>query len=85
MAGAMGLALIVGRQVSSRPPEVGPLDPVLAAPAERLEVVQLQRGQTFGQVLQGAAVGWSDQNSLLLAFREQANPRRMRDGTRITL
>ena len=85
MAGALGLALIVGRQVSSRPPEVGPLEPVLAAPAERLEVVQLQRGQTFGQVLQGAAVGWSDQNSLLLAFREQANPRRMRDGTRITL
>jgi murein DD-endopeptidase MepM/ murein hydrolase activator NlpD len=85
LAGALGLVLLVGHQVSSRPPEVGPLEPVIAAPAERLEVVHLQVGQTFGEVLQRASVGWSDQNSLLLAFREQANPRRMRDGTRITL
>ena len=85
LAGALGLALLVGHQLSSRPPEVGPLDPVLAAPAERLQVVELGVGQTFGEVLQGSEVGWSDQNSLLLAFREQANPRRMQDGTRITL
>jgi len=50
-----------------------------------MEVVHLQRGQTFGGVLQNASVGWSEQNALLLAFREQANPRRMQDGTRITL
>jgi murein DD-endopeptidase MepM/ murein hydrolase activator NlpD len=85
VAGALGLAFLVGHQLSSRLPEVGPLDPLVAAPAERLEVVQLGRGQTFGEVLQRADVGWSDQNSLLLAFRERANPRRMRDGTRITL
>jgi murein DD-endopeptidase MepM/ murein hydrolase activator NlpD len=48
-------------------------------------VVQLQPGQTFGEVLQRADVGWSDQNSLLLAFREKGNPRRMQSGTRITL
>jgi murein DD-endopeptidase MepM/ murein hydrolase activator NlpD len=84
-AGALGLAVLVGRQLSSGPPEVGPLAPVVAAPAERLEVVHLQQGQTFGEVLQRAEVGWSDQNSLLLAFREQANPRRMQDDTRITL
>ena len=58
---------------------------MVAAPAESLEVVDLQRGQTFGEILQTADVGWSDQNSLLLAFREQANPRRMSDDTRITL
>ena len=85
VAGALGLAFFVGHQLSSRLPEVGPLDPLVAAAAERLEVVQLGRGQTFGEVLQRADVGWSDQNSLLLAFRERANPRRMRDGTRITL
>ncbi len=85
VAGALALALLVGHRVSSSPPEVGPLDPVLATPAERLEVVFLNRGQTFGEILQRADVGWSDQNSLLLAFREQANPRRMQDGTRITL
>jgi len=85
VAGAVGLVLLVGHQVSARPPEVGPLDPVVAAPAERLEVVQLQQGQTFGEILQRAEVGWSDQNSLLLAFREQANPRSMKEETRITL
>ena len=85
LVGALGLAFLLGHQSSSRPPEIGPLEPVLASPAERLEVLNLQAGQTFGGVLQGAKVGWSDQNSILLAFREQANPRRMRDGTRVTL
>jgi murein DD-endopeptidase MepM/ murein hydrolase activator NlpD len=69
----------------SDPPEVGPLAPVLALAAERLEEITLRPGETFGEVLQAASVGWSDQNALLLAFREQANPRRMKDGTRITL
>jgi len=85
LAGAVALVLFIGHQLSSRPPEVGPLDIVVAAPAERLQSTSLRVGQTFGEVLQVADVGWSDQNSLLLAFREQANPRRMRDGTRITL
>jgi murein DD-endopeptidase MepM/ murein hydrolase activator NlpD len=84
-AGVLGAALLLGHRVSTRVVEVGVLDPVQALPAERLEVVHLQRGQTFGSVLQSASVGWSEQNALLLAFREQANPRRMQDGTRITL
>ena len=84
-AGVLGAVLLLGHRVSTRVVEVGLLDPVQALPAERLEVVHLQRGQTFGSVLQHASVGWSEQNALLLAFREQANPRRMQDGTRITL
>jgi murein DD-endopeptidase MepM/ murein hydrolase activator NlpD len=84
-AGVLGAALLFGHRISTRVVEVGLLDPVQALPAERLEVVHLQRGQTFGSVLQHASVGWSEQNALLLAFREQANPRRMQDGTRITL
>lgn len=83
--GVLGLAFLLGHHLSNRVPEVGVLDPIQATPAERLEVVQLERGQTFGTVLQKASVGWSEQNALLLAFREQANPRRMQDGTRITL
>ncbi len=85
LAGALVVALIVGSLAASGPPEVGPLEPVHAAPAERLQTVELKWGQTFGEVLEGANIGWSDQNSLLLAFREQANPRSMKDGTRITL
>jgi len=84
IAGVLGGALGVGHLAFSSPPEVGPLEPIVARPAELLEVVHLQKGQTFGEVLQRANVDWSDQNSLLLAFREQANPRSMKDGTRIT-
>lgn len=85
LVGVLGLALGVVVRQASRPPELGLMAPVIAPPAEILEEVRLRPGQTFGEVLQAAAVGWSEQNSLLLAFREQANPRRMKDGTRITL
>jgi murein DD-endopeptidase MepM/ murein hydrolase activator NlpD len=85
VAVVVALGLLLGWWASAKPPEVGPLDPVVASPAERLQVVDLAWGQTFGEVLENANIGWSDQNSLLLAFREQANPRRMRDGTRITV
>jgi murein DD-endopeptidase MepM/ murein hydrolase activator NlpD len=85
LVGALGVALLVGHWMSSKPPEIGPLAAVVAAPAERLENLRLQRGQTFGEILSGANIRWSDQNSLLLAFREQANPRRMGENIRITL
>ena len=85
LAGTLGLAVVVVIRLASSPPELGLIAPVIAPPAELLQEVRLSPGQTFGEVLQAAAVGWSEQNSLLLAFREQANPRRMRDGTLITL
>lgn len=81
----LGLALFLGHHVSTRVPEIGVLGTIQAMPAERMEVVHLRSGQTFGGVLQTASLEWSEQNALLLAFREQANPRRMQDGTRITL
>ncbi len=85
LAGGLGIALLIGHLLISRTPEVGLLEPVVAAPAERLENLKLRRGQTFGEILSNASIGWSDQNSLLMAFREQANPRRMREESRITL
>lgn len=84
LAGTIGLAVLAGRRLAYEPPEVGPLVPVVAAPAELTEEIRLRPGQTFGEALQAASVGWSEQNALLLAFREQANPRRIREGTRIT-
>jgi hypothetical protein len=65
-------------------PDVGILDPVFAKPAEDVRVLSLRRGETLGQLLDGA-VSYNEQVSLLLAFREQASPRRMRPGTEITL
>ena len=84
LAGVLVLALVVGSRLTSGIPEVGPLAPIVAAPAELREEFRLGSGGTFGAVLQAASVGWSEQNALLLAFREQANPRRIKNGTRIT-
>ncbi len=80
----VGLALAVGSRMASRPPELGLMAPIVAAPAERSQELVLGRGETFGELLQEASLGWSEQNAILLAFREQANPRRMRDGTKVT-
>ncbi|MDX1646220.1 MAG: M23 family metallopeptidase [Longimicrobiales bacterium] len=65
-------------------PDAGRLDPVYATPAEHVEIVSLGRGQTFGELLHGA-IDATEQASLLLAFQEHASPRRMRQGTEITL
>jgi murein DD-endopeptidase MepM/ murein hydrolase activator NlpD len=85
LGGGLGLGIGLISWLAGGPPEVGPLTPLAAIPAEQLRTVQLRPGQTFGEVLEGASVGWNEQSALLLAFREQADPRRMRDGTRITL
>jgi murein DD-endopeptidase MepM/ murein hydrolase activator NlpD len=65
-------------------PDVGLLDPVYASAAESVEIYSLGRGQTFGQLL-NRTISANEQSSLLLAFQEHASPRRMRQGTEITL
>jgi len=65
-------------------PDVGTLDPIYAQPAEDVEVLRMGHNQTLGELLQGS-VDPNEQYALLLAFREQASPRRMRTGTEITL
>jgi murein DD-endopeptidase MepM/ murein hydrolase activator NlpD len=65
-------------------PDVGRLDRVYASPAETLRIFALGRGDTFGDVLY-PTVSANEQAALLLAFREHASPRRMRQGTEITL
>ncbi|MCG6987431.1 MAG: M23 family metallopeptidase [Gemmatimonadetes bacterium] len=65
-------------------PDAGELDPVYARPAETVRILTLAPDQTLGEILQGS-VSTSQQYDLLLAFQEQASPRRMRAGTEITL
>ena len=65
-------------------PDAGTLDPIFARPAEEVEILTLGRNQTLGELLD-ASVSANEQYALLLAFREQASPRRMRPGTEITL
>jgi len=82
----LGLGFIVFNPVlSDSTPDAGVLEPLHAASAEEIRVETLDRGQTFGGILSDAELSPSEQHALLLAFREQANPARMRDGTEITL
>ena len=54
-------------------PDAGTLDPVFARPAEDVRILSLGRGQTLGELLEGAVDG-TEQYGLLLAFQEQASP-----------
>ena len=49
-----------------------------------MQIYSLSRGETFGKLLT-PAVSANEQAGLLMAFREHASPRRMRQGTEITL
>lgn len=63
-------------------PDVGRVEALYADPAERVEIHSLRPGETFGGVL-STALSTNEQYALLLVFREQANPRRMRPGAEI--
>lgn len=65
-------------------PAVGELEPIWVPAAERAEVRALGRGQTFGGLLY-EAIDANEQASLLLAFQEHADPRRLRERTEVTL
>jgi murein DD-endopeptidase MepM/ murein hydrolase activator NlpD len=65
-------------------PDVGAVEDVYALPAEELVVQELGRGGTLGQVLEDA-LDYNAQQALLMAFREQASPRRLKEGTEVTL
>ena len=88
MTRASGLLLaattFVALACSDRTPEVGTLEAVFAEPAEELEVRALGNGETLGEVL-AENLDFTDQQALLMAFREQASPRRMRVGTEVVL
>ena len=84
LGGALALGILFMGHPETAQPEVGKLAPVFAAPAERVEVRAIGRGQTLGEVL-AAALDPAEQNAFLMSFREEASPRRMRVGTEVTL
>ncbi|MEQ8330452.1 MAG: M23 family metallopeptidase [Longimicrobiales bacterium] len=81
---AMAAAGVVCACSGGNAPDAGTLDPVFAQPAEDVEIRTLGRGQTLGELV-GNLVEANEQYSLLMAFREQASPRRIRAGTEVTL
>jgi len=84
LAAALVAVAAAGACSVGEPPDAGTLDPIYAQPAEDVQVMTLGRNQTLGELLSGAMDG-NEQYGFLLAFREQASPRRMRAGTEITL
>jgi murein DD-endopeptidase MepM/ murein hydrolase activator NlpD len=66
------------------PPDVGRIDRIHVPPAEIVRIYSLNAGQTFGGLLNGV-ISANEQAALLMAFREHASPRRMRQGTEISL
>ena len=83
-AWVVACAALASSACTVEPPEVGRLDRVYVPPAETVRIYSLNSGQTFGGLLNGI-VSANEQASLLLAFREHASPRRMRQGTEISL
>lgn len=84
MAATLGAVAVAGACSFGEAPDVGTLEPLYAQPAEDVQILTLGRNQTLGELLDGTLDG-NEQYGFLLAFREQASPRRMRAGTEITL
>ncbi|MYE16527.1 MAG: M23 family metallopeptidase [Gemmatimonadetes bacterium] len=85
-AAGTALAAAIGVvSLSNRVPESAELDGVFALAPFREEVRELSFGMTFGQILNDAGLGATEQQDILLAFREHHSPRRLRGGTEIRL
>lgn len=83
-AGVVAWAALAVGACTPEPPDVGRLGRLYVPPAEAVRIYSLRSGQTFGGLLAGT-ISANEQASLLMAFREHASPRRMRQGTEITL
>jgi murein DD-endopeptidase MepM/ murein hydrolase activator NlpD len=75
-----------------RPPEAAAvpddaplLRPLYAQPVEQVETMVLRRGETLSGVLAAARIGGNELSGLLMALREQKNPRGLREGSEITV
>ena len=85
VGGVLGLGVLAVGPLLPSTPEVGLLEPLLATSAEETRVEVLSSGRTFGGILQQTTLSSTDQQGLLLAFRERANPSRLRAGTEVSL
>ncbi len=84
-AGVAAAAVLGAALTSERVPEVDLAGAVYAALPGRVEVETLSFGETFGQILDDAGLGTAERASVLEAFREEAEPRRLRTGTEVRI
>ena len=81
---AIAIAAIFCSSCDSEVPRVGFLETVWVPPAEKVEVHSLGQGETLGGLLYGA-VDANEQDEVLRAFQNYADPRRLRERTNVVL
>lgn len=83
---ALGIGVAWSSSLATAPEEVAVLEPIYAPPAEEIEELTLGSGETLGRILWNQAdLDANEQEALLDAFRDEADPRRLAPGTRIAL
>ncbi|MCY4573499.1 MAG: M23 family metallopeptidase [Gemmatimonadetes bacterium] len=83
---AVAAATALGAALSrEQVPEVDLAEAVYAALPGHVQVDTLSFGETFGQILEDAGLGTAERTSVLEAFREEAEPRRLRTGTEVRI
>lgn len=85
LGGCLGVGAFVLLPLTAEAPDAGVLEPVTVPPAEAVGVEVLGPGSTFGGILNRSGLSANEQAALLSAFREHANPGRLRVGTEVTL
>ena len=78
MASSLAFVVFSGKDV----PTVGLVEPLFAAAPEVVELRSLSQNQTLGDLLLDVLDN-NAHNSFVLAFRERADPRRLRAGTEV--
>ena len=85
LGGCLGVGAMVVLPLPGGVPDAGMLEPMHAPPAEAVRTEVLAPGSTFGGILNRTGLTANEQDALLRAFREHANPSRLRAGTEVTL
>lgn len=84
MSGILGIGVFALVPLVPSTPDAGPLEPLVAVSAEETRVEVLGSGRTLGGILQQSTLSGTEQQRILTAFRERANPSRLRAGTEIS-
>ena len=85
LAALCGMAVLGLAASRGRVPETEVAEAVYASVPGRAEVHEIARGRTFGGILHDAGLGTADHRRVLDAFREEADPRRLKSGTGVRI
>lgn len=82
VGGFLGVGALAAT-VSTSTPDAGFMAPLVAAAAEETRIEVLNSGETFGGILNRTELTPTEQQALLLAFREHGDPSRLKVGTEV--